>query len=44
MSAEWLMAGLRVYVMQLRQKIEHDPTRPRLLISEPGVGYRFKAE
>jgi two-component system KDP operon response regulator KdpE len=35
---------LRVYVMQLRQKIEHDPTRPRLPLSEPGVGYRFKAE
>jgi two-component system, OmpR family, KDP operon response regulator KdpE len=35
---------LRVYVMQLRHKIERDPTRPRLLMSEPGVGYRFKAE
>jgi two-component system KDP operon response regulator KdpE len=35
---------LRVYMMQLRQKIEDDPTRPRLLLTEPGVGYRFKAE
>ena len=35
---------LRIYVMQLRQKIEQDPTRPRLLLTEPGVGYRFKAE
>jgi two-component system KDP operon response regulator KdpE len=35
---------LRVYMMQLRQKIEQDPTRPRLLITEPGVGYRLKAE
>jgi two-component system, OmpR family, KDP operon response regulator KdpE len=35
---------LRIYIMQLRQKIEVDPTRPRLLLSEPGVGYRFKAE
>lgn len=35
---------LRVYVMQLRQKIEADPTLPRLLLSEPGVGYRFKGE
>ena len=35
---------LRIYVMQLRQKIEHDPTRPRLLLTEPGVGYRFRAE
>jgi two-component system KDP operon response regulator KdpE len=35
---------LRIYVMQLRQKIEQDPTRPRLILTEPGVGYRFKAE
>jgi two-component system KDP operon response regulator KdpE len=35
---------LRIYVMQLRQKIEQDPTRPRLILTEPGVGYRFKAD
>ena len=35
---------LRIYVMQLRQKIEPDPARPRLLLTEPGVGYRFKAD
>jgi two-component system KDP operon response regulator KdpE len=35
---------LRIYVMQLRQKIEPDPARPHLLLTEPGVGYRFKAE
>lgn len=35
---------LRIYVMQLRQKIEPDPTRPHLLLTEPGVGYRFKAD
>jgi two-component system KDP operon response regulator KdpE len=35
---------LRIYVMQLRQKIEQDPARPRLILTEPGVGYRFKAE
>lgn len=35
---------LRIYVMQLRQKIEPDPSRPRFLLTEPGVGYRFKAE
>jgi two-component system KDP operon response regulator KdpE len=35
---------LRIYMMQLRQKIEPDPTRPRLLLTEPGVGYRFKAD
>ncbi|MGZ8397527.1 MAG: response regulator [Gemmatimonadales bacterium] len=34
---------LRIYVMQLRQKIEPDPTQPRLLLTEPGVGYRFNA-
>jgi two-component system KDP operon response regulator KdpE len=35
---------LRVYMAQLRHKIEHDPARPRLLITEAGVGYRLKAE
>lgn len=34
--------ALRVYVTQLRHKIEQDPARPRLLITEPGVGYRLK--
>lgn len=33
---------LRVYMAQLRQKLEADPARPRLLITEPGVGYRLK--
>ncbi|HEY3013292.1 MAG TPA: response regulator [Gemmatimonadales bacterium] len=33
---------LRVYMAQLRHKLEEDPTRPRLLITEPGVGYRFR--
>jgi two-component system KDP operon response regulator KdpE len=32
---------LRVYFAQLRQKLEADPTRPTLLITEPGVGYRL---
>jgi two-component system KDP operon response regulator KdpE len=32
---------LRVYVGRLRQKLEDDPTRPRHLITETGVGYRF---
>jgi two-component system KDP operon response regulator KdpE len=32
---------LRVYVRQLRQKIEADPERPKLLMTETGVGYRF---
>ena len=34
--------ALRVYVTQLRHKIEQDPARPRVLITEPGVGYRLK--
>ncbi len=32
---------LRVYVAALRKKIEEDPSRPRLIVTEPGVGYRF---
>ena len=35
---------LRVYMAQLRHKLEHDPTRPRLLTTEPGVGYRLSEE
>jgi two-component system KDP operon response regulator KdpE len=33
---------LRVYVGQLRRKLEPDPTRPRYLITSPGLGYRFQ--
>lgn len=33
---------LRVYVAQLRRKLEDDPSRPRHLITEPGLGYRFE--
>jgi two-component system KDP operon response regulator KdpE len=32
---------LRVYMAQLRRKLEPDPGRPRYLITEPGMGYRF---
>jgi two-component system KDP operon response regulator KdpE len=32
---------LRVYMAQLRRKIEADPARPRFLQTEPGVGYRM---
>jgi two-component system KDP operon response regulator KdpE len=35
---------LRVFMAQLRQKIEADPARPRCLLTEPGVGYRLAAE
>lgn len=34
---------LRVYIAQLRRKIEGDPLRPALIVTEPGVGYRFCA-
>ncbi|MEK7225912.1 MAG: response regulator [Bacteroidota bacterium] len=34
---------LRVFIAQLRKKIEADPNRPAFLITEPGVGYRFIA-
>jgi two-component system KDP operon response regulator KdpE len=34
---------LRVYINRLRQKLETDPTSPRYLLTEPGVGYRFVA-
>lgn len=32
---------LRVYMGQLRKKIEHDPAQPRHLVTETGIGYRF---
>jgi len=35
---------LHVYMGQLRSKLEAEPTRPRLLMTEPGVGYRLKGE
>lgn len=35
---------LRVYITQLRHKLEQDPALPRLLLTETGVGYRLKAE
>ncbi|WP_329363761.1 response regulator [Streptomyces sp. NBC_00669] len=33
---------LRVYMAQLRRKLEDDPTRPRHFVTEPGMGYRFE--
>jgi two-component system KDP operon response regulator KdpE len=33
---------LRVYLAQLRAKLEPDPARPRYLLTEPGMGYRFQ--
>jgi len=34
---------LRVYLAQLRQKLERDSARPRVLLTEPGVGYRLRS-
>jgi len=36
--------GLRSYVKMLRQKLEPDPSRPRYLLTEPGLGYRLVAD
>lgn len=33
---------LRIYISQLRKKIEKDPNQPRFILTEPGVGYRFE--
>jgi two-component system KDP operon response regulator KdpE len=34
---------LRVVINQLRKKLESDPARPKLILTEPWVGYRFQA-
>jgi two-component system KDP operon response regulator KdpE len=34
--------NLRLYMTQLRRKLEPDPPRPRWLITEPGMGYRYQ--
>ena len=35
---------LRVYMVQLRHKLEEEPARPRYLLTEPGVGYRLRVQ
>lgn len=37
-------AYLRVHIANLRRKIEPDPVRPSLIMTEPGVGYRFDVD
>ena len=45
MHEVWGAAGdvqyLRIYIRQLRQKLERDPERPELILTETGVGYRL---
>lgn len=36
-------AYLRVYINQLRQKLETDPAQPTIIVTDPGVGYRLKS-
>ena len=38
---ETAQGNLRLYMAQLRRKLEPDPSRPRHLLNEPGMGYRF---
>jgi two-component system KDP operon response regulator KdpE len=35
-------AYLRIFILNLRRKLEDDPTRPQYLLTEPGVGYRLR--
>jgi two-component system KDP operon response regulator KdpE len=35
---------LRIFILNLRRKLEDDPTRPQYLLTEPGVGYRLRDE
>jgi len=36
--------NLRLYMAQLRRKLEPDPHRPRWLLTEPGMGYRYQPD
>jgi len=41
---ETAQGNLRLYMGQLRRKLEDDPARPRFLLNEPGMGYRFEPD
>jgi two-component system KDP operon response regulator KdpE len=36
--------NLRTFITQLRRKVERDPSRPQRIVTEPGLGYRFRSE
>jgi two-component system, OmpR family, KDP operon response regulator KdpE len=36
--------NLRTFINQLRRKVERDPARPQRIVTEPGLGYRFRSE
>ena len=38
------VGSLRVFITNLRKKLEADPSAPRLIVTEPGVGYRLKVD
>jgi two-component system, OmpR family, KDP operon response regulator KdpE len=38
------VGSLRVYIASLRRKLEADPSQPRIITTEPGVGYRLRGE
>jgi two-component system KDP operon response regulator KdpE len=38
------VATLRVFITQLRQKLEAEPSQPRMIVTETGVGYRFRCD
>ena len=38
------MQYLRVYMTQLRHKLEREPARPRYLLTETGIGYRLRGD
>ncbi len=38
------LATLRVFIGQLRHKLEPEPGHPRFIVTEPGVGYRFRSD
>src|SRR5262245_61487827 len=38
------LENLRTFIPQLRRKIEPNPSRPRIIVTEPGIGYRFRPD